>query len=91
MPFLTDEIGRALQTDQAVIVGENEFVYIDNENDDDVVNEVITKENKETKKTTKKTTTKQDEDQNTDNEVVTEQNSVTIDIDNELDDTEIPF
>ena len=91
MPFLTDEIGRALQTDQAVIVGENEFVYIDNENDDDVVNEVITKENKETKKTTKKTTTKQDEDQNTDNEVVTEQSNVTIDVDNELDDTEIPF
>lgn len=91
MPFLTDEIGRALQTDQAVIVGENEFVYIDNENDDDVVNEVITKENKETKKTTKKTTTKQDEDQNTDNEVVTEQSNVTIDVDNELDDTDIPF
>jgi len=91
MPFLTDEIGRALQTDQAVIVGENEFVYIDNENDDDVVNEVITKENKETKKTTKKTTTKQDEDQNTDNEVVTEQSNVTTDVDNEIDDTEIPF
>lgn len=84
-------VNRALQTDQAAIVGENEFIYIDNENDDDVVNEVITKENKETKKTTKKTTTKQDEEQNTDNEVVTEQNSVTIDIDNELDDTEIPF
>jgi len=91
MPFLTDEIGRALQTDQAVIVGENEFVYIDNENDDDVVNEVITKENKETKKTTKKTTTKQDEDQNTDNEVVTEQSNVTTDVDNEINDTEIPF
>ena len=91
MPFLTDEIGRALQTDQAVIVGENEFVYIDNENDDDVVNEVITKENKETKKTTKKTTTKQDEDQNTDNEVVTEQSNVTTDVDNEIDDIEIPF
>ena len=91
MPFLTDEIGRALQTDQAVIIGENEFVYIDNENDDDVVNEVITKENKETKKTTKKTTTKQDEDQNTDNEVVTEQSNVTTDVDNEIDDTEIPF
>ena len=104
MPFLTDEIGRALQTDQAVIVGENEFVYIDNENDDDVVNEVITKENKETKKTTKKTTTKQDEDQNTDNEVVTEQNEVVTDVDNGVDngvdnevdnevdnDIEIPF
>jgi recombination protein RecT len=87
MPFLTDEIGRALQTDQAVIVGENEFIYIDNENDDDVVNEVITKENKETKKTT----TKQDEEQNTDNEVVTEQSNVTTDVDNEIDDTEIPF
>lgn len=87
MPFLTDDIGRALQTDQAVIVGENEFVYIDNENDDDVVNEVITKENKETKKTT----TKQDEDQNTDNEVVTEQSNVTTDVDNEIDETEIPF
>ena len=91
MPFLTDELGRAIQTDQAVIVGENEFVYIDNENDDDVVNEVITKDSKETKKTTKKTTTKQDEDQNTDNEVVTEQSNVTTDVDNELDDTEIPF
>lgn len=96
MPFLTDEIGRALQTDQAVIVGENEFVYIDNENDDDVVNEVITKDSKETKKTTKKTTTKQDEDQNTDNEVVTEQNEVVTDVDNEVDndndnDIEIPF
>jgi recombination protein RecT len=91
MPFLTDEIGRALQTDQAVIVGENEFVYIDNENDNDVVNEVITKDSKETKKTTKKTTTKQDEDQNTDNEVVTEQSNVTTDVDNEIDDTEIPF
>ena len=91
MPFLTDEIGRALQTDQAAIVGENEFIYIDNENDDDVVNEVITKENKETKKTTKKTTTKQDEDQNTDNEVVTEQSNVTTDVDNEIDDIEIPF
>ena len=87
MPFLTDEIGRALQTDQAAIVGENEFIYIDNENDDDVVSEVITKENKETKKTT----TKQDEDQNTDNEVVTEQSNVTTDVDNEIDDTEIPF
>jgi len=84
-------VNRALQTDQAVIVGENEFVYIDNENDDDVVNEVITKENKETKKTTKKTTTKQDEDQNTDNEVVTEQSNVTTDVDNEIDDIEIPF
>ena len=85
-------VNRALQTDQAVIVGENEFVYIDNENDDDVVNEVITKENKETKKTTKKTTTKQDEDQNTDNEVVTEQSNVTTDVDNEIDnEIDIPF
>jgi recombination protein RecT len=92
MPFLTDEIGLALQTDQAVIVGENEFVYIDNENDDDVVNEVITKENKETKKTTKKTTTKQDEGQNTDNEVITGQTNVTNDVDNEIDnEIEIPF
>ena len=96
MPFLTDEIGRALQTDQAVIVGENEFVYIDNENDDDVVNEVITKDSKETKKSTKKTNVKQDTEQvieqNTDNEVITEQNNVTTDVDSELDnDIEIPF
>lgn len=101
MPFLTDEIGRALQTDQAVIVGENEFVYIDNENDDDVVNEVITKDSKETKKSTKKTNVKQDTEQvieqNTDNEVVTEQNEVVTDVDNEVDnevddnDIEIPF
>jgi len=86
MPFLTDEIGRALQTDQAVIVGESEFIYIDNENDDDVVNEVITKENKETKKPTKKTNVKQDAEQ------VTEQNEVVTDVDNEVDnDIEIPF
>jgi len=96
MPFLTDEIGRALQTDQAVIVGENEFVYIDNENDDDVVNEVITKDSKETKKSTKKTNVKQDTEQvieqNTDNEVITEQNNVTTDVDSELDnEIEIPF
>lgn len=96
MPFLTDEIGRALQTDQAVIVGENEFIYIDNKNDDDVVNEVITKDSKETKKSTKKTNVKQDTEQvieqNTDNEVITEQNNVTTDVDSELDnDIEIPF
>lgn len=96
MPFLTDEIGRALQTDQAVIVGENEFVYIDNENDDDVVGEVVAKENKEGKKTTKKTTAKPEPEpsieQNTDNEVITEQSNVTNDVDNEIDnDIEIPF
>ena len=91
MPFLTDEIGRALQTDQAVIVGENDFIYIDNDKEDEVVSEVVTNEHKEAKKTTKKTTTKQDEDQNTDNEVVTEQSNVTTDVDNEIDDIEIPF
>jgi recombination protein RecT len=88
-------VNRALQTDQAVIVGENEFIYIDNANDDDVVGEVVTKENKEGKKTTKKTTAKPEPepsiDQNTDNEVVTEQSNVTTDVDNEIDDTEIPF
>lgn len=89
-------VNRALQTDQAVIVGENEFVYIDNANDNDVVGEVVTKENKEGKKTTKKTNVKQDAEQvieqNTDNEVITEQSNVTNDVDNEIDnEIEIPF
>ena len=96
MPFLTDELGRAIQTDQAVIVGENDFIYIDNEKEDDVVGEVVTKENKEGKKTTKKTTAKPEPEpsieQNTDNEVITEQSNVTNDVDNEIDnDIEIPF
>jgi len=94
MPFLTDEIGRALQTDQAVIVGENEFIYIDNDKEDEVVSEVVTNEHKEAKKATVK------KGKNITNEVVTEQNEVVTDVDNEVDngvdnevdnDIEIPF
>ena len=98
MPFLTDEIGRALQTDQAVIVGENDFIYIDNEKEDEVVSEVVTNEHKGAKKSTVKKGKK-----NT-NEVVTEQNEVVPDVDNGVDngvdnevdnevdnDIEIPF
>ena len=94
MPFLTDEIGRALQTDQAVIVGENDFIYIDNEKEDEVVSEVVTNEHKEAKKATLK------KGKNITNEVVTEQNEVVTDVDNEVDnevdndndiDIEIPF
>lgn len=89
-------VNRALQTDQAVIVGENDFIYIDNEKEDEVVSEVVTKDSKETKKSTKKTNVKQDTEQvieqNTDNEVITEQNNVTTDVDSELDnEIEIPF
>ena len=90
MPFLTDEIGRAIQTDQAVIMGENEFIYIDNEKEDEVVSEVVTNEHKEAKKATVK------KGKNITNEVVTEQNEVVTDVDNEVDnevdnDIEIPF
>lgn len=98
MPFLTDELGRAIQTDQAVIMGENEFIYIDNEKDDEVVSEVVTNEHKGAKKGTVK------KGKNITNEVVTEQNEVVTDVDNEVDngvdnevdnevdnDIEIPF
>ena len=92
MPFLTDELGRAIQTDQAVIVGENDFIYIDNEKEDEVVSEVVTNEHKEAKKATLK------KGKNITNEVVTEQNEVVTDVDNEVDndndndnDIEIPF
>ena len=98
MPFLTDEIGRALQTDQAVIVGENDFIYIDNEKEDEVVSEVVTNEHKEAKKSTVK------KGKNITNKVVTEQNEVVTDVDNGVDnevdngvdnevdnDIEIPF
>ncbi len=89
MPFLTDEIGRALQTDQAVFFGENDFIYIDNEKEDEVVSEVVTNEHKEAKKSTVKKGKK------ITNEVVPEQNEVVTDtdVDNEEvdDDIEIPF
>lgn len=86
MPFLTDELGRAIQTDQAVIVGENDFIYIDNEKEDEVVSEVVTNKHKEAKKATVK------KGKNITNEVVPEQEVVT-DVDNEVDDNdiEIPF
>ena len=90
MPFLTDEIGRAIQTDQAVIIGENDFIYIDNEKEDEVVSEVVTNKHKEAKKATVK------KGKNITNEVVTEQNEVVTGVDNEVDnevdnDIEIPF
>lgn len=91
MPFLTDEIGRALQTDQAVIVGENDFIYIDNDKEDEVVSEVVTNEHKEAKKATVK------KGKNITNEVVTDvdnevDNGVDNEVDNEVDnDIEIPF
>lgn len=90
-------VNRALQTDQAVIVGENDFIYIDNEKDDDVVSEVVTKDTKKpAKKPAKKPIAKQEPEpaieQNTDNKIVTEQTTVTNGVDSEIDiDIEIPF
>ena len=82
-------VNRALQTDQAVIIGENDFIYIDNEKEDEVVSEVVTNKHKEAKKATVKKGKK------ITNEVVTEQNEVVTDtdVDNEEvdNDIEIPF
>ncbi len=80
-------VNRALQTDQAVFIGENDFIYIDNEKEDEVVSEVVTNEHKEAKKSTVKKGKK------ITNEVVPEQNEVVTDVDNEEvdNDIEIPF
>lgn len=76
-------VNRALQTDQAVFFGENDFIYIDNEKEDEVVSEVVTNEHKEAKKSTVK------KGKNITNEVVTD---VDNEVDNEVDDDiEIPF